>query len=652
MKRNYLRLFFLSALALITLVSCGNSDNPVASSIPVSSTTGSNPTTSLLPSISTDISSLKTATINLSSLQAGGYQTNFHNGQSASGIRLGGYRVGNSYQYVNSYHYNYVGTNYEGRDGAIYNVSAINNIYSIELSYSASNYHGKTNPRNPYISFGEDRKCESYIYNLEPSALTTTKVAEVGSGNFKFFAINTGDYDLNLATLTVKYTSSIGENAISVAEAGKDKVRFNPIRYTGNLTPGESKIKVPTGYKYNEDSKTYEVTSSKELTYYTTDYIRSHPEEKENATITDPMEVCMYYATFSKWPANYSTSPAQVNYLFGSDARKVSTYSRTDGYATSIPWNGNGRYHELDIDFDGTYSTSSRGTGRVVVWERGWNSNSDYGFTAEGYDSSPVCVYTDDHYNTWLEYYNNGTWSNRYNAEGNITGIKYSAPKTVEITGFDPELVNGSGTETPDIPDPTPTPTPTPDVPDTPKFPVDDGTTNHAEYYANYAPVGITNEETAKYQKVTSIDGIKEGSKYLIVVEDSKDRGFYNFDLIYTISEDKKTLTIDNEPIVLFEFYFEKDEETGSYYFINKSMSGDFTSSSYFCDRDDLKSVIETINKSEADLWNISFANGHIILSMDNRWLQYQPDGGFETYILSSDSYLQYTLYRYCDVEV
>ena len=102
---------------------------------------------------------------------------------------------------------------------------------------------------------------------------------------------------------------------------------------------------------------------------------------------------------------------------------------------------------------------------------------------------------------------------------------------------------------------------------------------------------------------------------------------------------------------MLFEFYFEKDEETGSYYFINKTTSGDFTSSSYFCDRDDLKSVIETMNKSEADLWNISFANGHIILSMDNRWLQFQPDGGFETYILSSDTYLQYTLYRYCDVE-
>ena len=103
----------------------------------------------------------------------------------------------------------------------------------------------------------------------------------------------------------------------------------------------------------------------------------------------------------------------------------VSRYSSRGGYARSVPWSGSGYYYELDVDVDGKYQTSNRGTGRIVAWESG--------FDATGYDNSPVCLYTDDHYNTWLEYLNNGTWSYRFNGEGIVEGISHSSAQTVTL---------------------------------------------------------------------------------------------------------------------------------------------------------------------------------------------------------------------------
>lgn len=63
-----------------------------------------------------------------------------------------------------------------------------------------------------------------------------------------------------------------------------------------------------------------------------------------------------------------------------------------------VPYNygSNFIYYECDIDLDGTYNKSNRGVCKVVVWFNG--------FSADGYDESPVAVYTDDHYATFQEY--------------------------------------------------------------------------------------------------------------------------------------------------------------------------------------------------------------------------------------------------------
>jgi len=70
-------------------------------------------------------------------------------------------------------------------------------------------------------------------------------------------------------------------------------------------------------------------------------------------------------------------------------------------------------YYELDFDVDGTYTTSSRGVGRLVAFQEG--------FEATGYSNKPVIVYTDDHYSTFMEYNNYGGFETRFNGESYAT---------------------------------------------------------------------------------------------------------------------------------------------------------------------------------------------------------------------------------------
>jgi hypothetical protein len=247
---------------------------------------------------------------------------------------------------------------------------------------------------------------------------------------------------LNVDYVTIKYTSEDYDYIEFEAASGKDKVRYNPVRYEGTLIPGQSKINVPTNCVYDEVSKTYTSTTYKTLTYYTFDFVARYPQYVEDATITDPMEVCMYYTAFGTYPANYANNTGSISYLFGNNSRQVSEYDRKDGYAKTVPWTGVGHYYELDIDIDGTYSSKNRGSGRVVAFDDGFGKSNFTNVHAYNYDHSPVCVYTDDHYNTWLEYYNNGTWSNRFSAEGVIGGTSYSEPLTVELTNFDINVSN------------------------------------------------------------------------------------------------------------------------------------------------------------------------------------------------------------------
>ena len=109
----------------------------------------------------------------------------------------------------------------------------------------------------------------------------------------------------------------------------------------------------------------------------------------------------------------------------------MSTYSRTDGYALSVPYQsgseGTPLYHELDVALDSTYSDNRRGVGRVVVWEYGFDASRG----AIGYDSAPVAVYTDDHYATFQEYLNTGVYGTRFNSEMQRTIYIWGAAETL-----------------------------------------------------------------------------------------------------------------------------------------------------------------------------------------------------------------------------
>jgi hypothetical protein len=381
---------------------------------------------------------LKSIKITLKTITSGlTYQTNYSNVRNLMDIQIGGYRVGKNFSQIYPDFSKYKGTTYEGREGSVYNTSSIGYIYSLEINYKVTDDYIYSNAKKPNITFGHDPLCTDYKYELDTPNNEVKTFVDVGNKNLEYFSINSGDYLLVVDNITITYLPiESTTNPKTSSASGLNKIRNNPIRYEGDLTPGESKVTVPTNYKYDEKTSSYVVTSSKELTYYTSNYVYDHREVIEEATITDPMEVCMYYTAFGTWPANYDMSPNRIRALFGSDTRKVSQYSRTNGYATSVPWNGVGYYYELDIGLDDDYSTSNRGTGRVVVWDTGWSTNSYYNLTATGYDSSPVCTYTDDHYNTWLEYLNNGTWSNRFNGEGNKAWTSYSPATTVELTNI------------------------------------------------------------------------------------------------------------------------------------------------------------------------------------------------------------------------
>ena len=162
---------------------------------------------------------------------------------------------------------------------------------------------------------------------------------------------------------------------------------------------------------------------------------------KSDATMTDPVDVANYFQAFGCAPANYGskstissfrdgkTTPTkdEVDSLFGSNARLVSKYTRTDGYATSVPYYGTTPvYYELDIS-DGSYSTSNRGSSRVVAWATGF-AELDY-----GNGSQCVCTYTDDHYATFAEYNNLGGFMPRFNAERMIAGTRWSLPITISL---------------------------------------------------------------------------------------------------------------------------------------------------------------------------------------------------------------------------
>ena len=584
-----------------------------------------------------------TANLEISSLNVGTYSDkNFMTGGgNLDGVYVSAYRAvsGDGYVTIKPDSYFYKDTPYHGHEGAIFNSNAIGGINSIEITYKTTDAEA-SGKKNPNVTFGNSLECDNYLYYLDPSSNDNTVTINVNNSNFKYFSINTGDYTTKVSNVVLNCDSKSGTNADARAASGEGKYRVNPVSLDRTkLVAGQTKVTLPTNIAYDSVTKTYSATSSKTLTYYTLDFVEDHPSVKQDATITDPMEVCMYYTTFGTWPANYGTNLNAIKAVFGNDTRKVSSYNRKNGYATSVPFNDNGNfvYYELDINYDGNYTTGSRGTGRVVAW--------DLGFTTTGYTKAPVCVYTDDHYNTWLEYYNNGTWSNRFNGEGIVTGVKYSAPTTVELTGFDYNIVAGD----PNTPIPAETGSETVDIDMNTST---DLTADDLLYYANFAPVEILNGKTAVFQKVTNMRGIIEDAKYVIVTRTDHDNVYAESD--YNGADFQYG---DNNSLVLREGYDNYDyvcvygfEKIGdNEYRMYRSRFFDANDSSR---RDYLKYE----NKSGKDLsygegtFKLGFKDGNFILVCGGYTYQYNPERGgyFRTYTVDSQQPIQ--LYRYCDV--
>ncbi len=646
MKKKILAFVFV-LLALFTLGACTKTTTTTRKTRPSQSTTTryvwttKTTTTKTYTFLPVDLTG-ETFTINCASISSGGnYAQNWSNGANVSGYRIGGYRVGSTYSTIQPDDSFYAATPYHGREGAIYNFSPINDIKALVVTYyTAGSY--KTTPKAPNITFGLDKKCVDYKYTLEPTDRNEVEVTvNVNGAGFDYFSFNSGDYPTTIKTIEVVYTAGTAQAIGAVAESGKNKVRLNPITYTGVKVPGETKVTVPIDVKYDEATKTYTVIKEKEYTYYTSTYVRNHPEVKNDATMIDPIDVCNYYTIFSTWPANYAEKSGSINVnsiysIFGKDTRQVSIYNRTDGYATSVPWRGTEKYYELDIDVDGTYSTSGRGSGRVVAWKSGFNAN--------GYDNSPVCLYTDDHYNTWLEYYNNGTWSNRYNGEGNITGVSFSAPTTVTLTGFDPKIVEGDPTHaeqggggqgqgggggTGEIPN----------------VPIDD-----SKYYANYAPATLINDQTAKWQQVTNMSGIVEGNRYMIACGTGNQTvlyfgaywGAYDGVLEYTGNELYK-----DQYAINTAFYFEKTD--GGYYLYSMD---EYSNKRYY----KFNANKDGLGYGEG-VWQLAFSGGDFYLYVNSNGTNYSLQRNysitsgvpFRTYQVGSQSPIQ--LYRFCDIE-
>jgi hypothetical protein len=310
--------------------------------------------------------------------------------------------------------------------GAFYNTSPIYGIKNISVSYRTF-----LNQKDALkISYGANGYTKSQIFDSSSSEETIS--IDCAANYYKIENLLTSD----LYITEIKFTynnKEVKDEDNNILNSGDNMLRNNVsfnIDYD-NLKTGDT-YKLP--YKSEIVDGKLNVIEEHKYTYYDPlDLIKYETkEEKYNAAkpyiLTDPTDVANYYMLFHTWPINYGTKDdLQMNMIFTSEYRCVSTYIRDDGYATSVPYRlhqGTSKpyYHELDIALN-AYSSQSRGTGRLVVWTDGFKDQS--------YNQIPVIVYTDDHYATFQEYLNNGTYSNGFDAERHLFKNKYSYAKTI-----------------------------------------------------------------------------------------------------------------------------------------------------------------------------------------------------------------------------
>lgn len=372
-----------------------------------------------------------TDVINFSSINPGSYSSNFGSAYYGSNnYKYAFYRVNRSNSVWNLYPSANLSTaSTYSTPGSFSNESANYAIKSMDITYSGSGT----------LRYGETKDCTSSSVLSSSSTLDTVSV----NTNNAFFFYLEADRNETLKLSSIKFTYDRNTTYdSSIVHRNRINTRIPATTYEGELVDGVSYVDVPVDVTIKDNC--YTVNQTKRYIYYSYEFVNEHQSELNlnEIALTDPVDIANYYIAFKCAPANYIAKNTvnavgstlgtkdNVSSLFGSNARYVSQYNRTDGYAVGLPYYGTPIYLEFDFDTNGSYTLSNRDVGRVVLWTTGW--------TGDGYGSGiPVATFTDDHYVTFREYNNYGGWNLPFDSINNgsytqtRTNYTYSSTNTL-----------------------------------------------------------------------------------------------------------------------------------------------------------------------------------------------------------------------------
>ncbi len=316
--------------------------------------------------------------------------------------------------------------------GAIYNTERMTGIVSLTIEYQSAG--------DVKISFGDGRDYNE-IYRLPAQSAYGTQTLNLRT-TANYFMVEATTSALYINSIKIEYGAACTETA---STAKTSDLRILPTVYQGELISGVSSVTVPDEITIENGS--YTVKSYKTYTYYSYEYIVANKTQLNlsEIAITDPVDIANYYIAFEEIPPNFGYSGKskkpdasidfcatvdQVEALFGENAREISKYTRDSGYAVGLPYNPHGSgsnpyYYEFDVDLDGTYTTSNRGVGRVVMWVDGWSCYET---------DAPVATVTYDHYETFAQYLGYSEFGTPFDTNGSIGRTACALGITVTLT--------------------------------------------------------------------------------------------------------------------------------------------------------------------------------------------------------------------------
>ena len=312
---------------------------------------------------------------------------------------------------------NDAGIQIDPQPGAIYADRPFEDIKSITLKFTTGNTGDSLLPS---ISFGENSYTDIGTVPFGYSAQRQVFTAEPIDHNVNYFKIESGDAILTILDLYIEYYNTSTEHGSSVViDTNYTDYRVNPNSYSETIIDGTTSVSVPVDVTIDTLNNTYTVNEFKTYTYYSFEYAELNPSMASQIALIDPVDVANYYNIFGVAPANYvyKNDLNACKAVFGSDARLLQKFTGHSGYSRSVPCNyaapeyTDAVYYEFDISLSTEYNTgSNRGVGRVVAFQYGF-------YSSYGYNDSPVCLFTDDHYSTFQEFNNLGGWGHRFDVQ-------------------------------------------------------------------------------------------------------------------------------------------------------------------------------------------------------------------------------------------